>query len=216
MVRNDIFIKGAIITAVLLLFSIIVGNYVEGMAYVRMDDALIRINENNEAVFIIQSYADENDTRLCDMIKQQINSINSNIYTLREEVEAQKVTSVLNNYDTLRRKYFLSNARLLAFTKQYIKRCGADDQIILFFYTSEKECPECYAQGRILDEVRNRCNNIKVFSFPVDVDMPIIKSFMAFYGVEKSPSLVIDMQGQDIVFDKVTSANDIIKATGCK
>jgi hypothetical protein len=216
MVRMDIFVKAGLITAVLLVLSLVVGNYVEGMAYSKMNDALLKINENNEAVLIMQSYSEENDTRVCSMFEQQIDTINGDIYALRSELETQKSTSVLKSYDMIRREYFLSNARLLSFTKQYTKKCGSDANIILFFYTSEKVCPECYAQGRIIDEVRSRCNNTKVFSFPVDVDMPIIKSFMAYYGVDKSPSVVIDTQKQDIVLDKVTGADEIVAMMNCK
>lgn len=216
MVRMDIFVKAGLITAVLLVLSLIVGNYIEGMAYSKMNDALLKIRENNEAMLIMQSYTDGNDTRLCSMMEQQIDSVNGEIYLLRGELEAQKSTSVLKSYDMIRREYFLSNARLLSLTKQYAKKCGGDDNVLLFFYTSEKVCPECYAQGRIIDDVRARCKNINVFSFPVDVDMPIIKSFMAYYNVQKSPSVVIDTQMQDIVLDKVTGSNDIIAMLDCK
>ena len=217
MVKSDIFIKAGLITAVLLALSFVVGSYVEGMAYSKMNNALLKINEDNEAVLIMQSYAEENDTRICDMMKQHIDAINGEIYILRDEMEMQKSTSVLENYENVRRQYFLSNARLLSFTKQFMKKCGNEETIILFFYTSEKECPECYAQGRILDEVRRRCTNVKVFSFPVDVDMSVIKSFMAYYGVKSSPSIVIDTKGQqDIVLDKVTGADEIVARSGCK
>ncbi|MCX8200433.1 MAG: hypothetical protein N3G76_03105 [Candidatus Micrarchaeota archaeon] len=215
MVRADIFIKAGIITAVLLVTSLLVGNYVEGMAYTKMSDALLKINENSEAIFIMQAYLQENDTRACRMLEQQIDTINADIYSLRGQVEAQKSTSVLKDYNSIRREYFLSNARLLSLTKQYLKLCNSNDKIVLFFYSAEKECPECYAQGRILDDVRVRCSNIKVFSFPTDVDMPMIKSFMAFYGVSKPPSVVVDLQGQDVVLEKVSSANEIIAIAGC-
>ncbi|MEM3363891.1 MAG: hypothetical protein QXS93_00055 [Candidatus Micrarchaeia archaeon] len=215
MVKLDIFIKAGLITIVLLVTSLIIGNYVEGITYTKMNNALLRLNENSEATLILQTYLEENDSRACRMLEQQIKTINSDIYLLRDELEAQKSTSILKNYDSVRREYFIANARLLSLTKQYIKKCSTNDKIVLFFYISEKECPECYAQGRILDEVRQRCDRIRVFSFPIDVDMPIIKSFMAFYDISKAPAIIVDTQKDNVIFDNVVSANEIIAVSGC-
>jgi hypothetical protein len=212
----DIFVKAALITGVLVIVSLVVGNYVEGSAYSKLNNDLLKISEDNDAVLIMQSFAEENDTRICGMIASQTDSMNGKIYALRSELEAQKSTSILTSYDLIRRGYFLANARLLSLTKQYSQKCGGTDNILLFFYTSEKECPECYAQGRIIDDVRARCKNLQVFSFPVDVDMTIIRSFMAYYGVSGSPSVVIDAPGNnDVVFEEVTGADDLMKHLRC-
>jgi hypothetical protein len=211
----DIFVKAAFITGVLVLVSLVVGNYVEGTAYSKLNNDLLRVSEDNEAVLIMQSFAGENDTRICSMIESQADSMNGKIYSLRSELEAQKSTSILADYDSLRRAYFVANARLLSLTKQYGRQCGGKDDVMLFFYTSEKECPDCYAQGRIIDDVRSRCRNVKVFSFPVDVDMTIIKSFMAYYNVTGSPSVVIDTPKRDVVLGNVTGADEMMEYLDC-
>jgi hypothetical protein len=211
----DIFLKAALITGVLVLLSLVVGNYIEGSAYSKLNNDLLKISEDNEAVLIMQSYAGENDSRICGMIEAQADSMNGKIYALRSDLEAQKSTSILANYDILRREYFVANARLLSLTKQYDRQCDGKDNIILFFYTSEKQCPECFAQGRIIDDVRARCKNVKVFSFPVDVDMTVIKSFMAYYNVTKAPSVVIDTPKRDVVLGEVTGADDMLRYFDC-
>ncbi|GEM_PF-1142048 len=216
MVNSSIFIKAGIITIILLILSLIVGGYVENMAYSKISGELIKINEDQEAILILQSFADENDTsRVCNLLKSQMDSINGKIYILRSELEAQTSTSMIKDYDMIRREYFIANARLLSLTKQHAKKCGGNDEIILFFYTSEKQCPECHAQGRIIDEVRQRCANVRVFSFPTDVDMLILKSFMAYYGMVQSPSVVIDRVGRYEVFNGPASAEDIITKINC-
>jgi hypothetical protein len=212
----DIFVKAALITGVLVLLSLVVGNYIEGSAYTKLNNELLKISEDNDAVLILQSFSDENDTKICGMLESQIDSMNGKIYSLRSELEAQKSTSILANYDMIRRGYFVANARLLSLTKQYASKCNGTDNIILFFYTSEKECPECYAQGRIIDDVRTKCKNLKVFSFPVDTDMTIIKSFMAYYNVSKSPSVVIDTPKKDTVLSEVTGSQDMLRQMVCR
>lgn len=211
----DIFLKAALITGVLVLLSLIVGNYIESSTYSRLNNDLLKISEDNEAVLILQSFAADNDTRICSMIASQTDSMNGKIYSIRSDLEAQKDTSILANYDTLRGEYFVANARLLSLTKQYDRQCNGTDDILLFFYTSEKECPDCYAQGKILDDVRSKCSKLKVFSFPVDVDMTVIKSFMAYYNVTNSPSVVIDTPTQDIVLGNVTGSDSILKYLNC-
>lgn len=211
----DIFLKAALITGVLVLISLIIGNYIEGVAYSKLNNELLSISEENEAILIMQSFAAENDSRICAMINQQSDSMNGQIYNLRSDLEAQQSTSILTDYDVLRGTYFVANARLLSLTKDYDRNCNGTDNIILFFYTSEKECPECYAQGRILDDVRASCPNAKVFSFPTDVDMTMIKSFMAYYNVSASPSVVVDTPDRDTVLANVTSAKDIMALMNC-
>jgi hypothetical protein len=214
--NTDIFLKAALITGVLVLISIVVGNYIENAAYSKLNSDLLKISEDNEAVLIMQSFAGDNDTQVCGMIESQTDSMNGKIYNLRSELEAQKSTSILTNYDLIRREYFLANARLLSLTKLYARQCGGKDNVLLFFYTSEKECPECFAQGRIIDDVRARCGNLKVFSFPEDVDMSVIKSFMAYYKVSSSPSVVVDNSKFDVVLENVTGADDILRMLDCR
>ncbi len=211
----DIFLKAALITGVLVLVSLIVGSYIEGAAYSKLNNDLLKISEDNEAVLIMQSFEGDNSTQICSMIASQTDSMNGKIYNLRSDLEAQNSMSILTDYDLIRSEYFLANARLLSLTKMYDRQCGGSDNIALFFYTSEKECPDCYAQGRILDQVRASCKNAQVFSFPVDVDMSVIKSFMAYYNVSKSPSVVIDTPSNDIVLSNVTSADDIMRLMNC-
>lgn len=215
MVSKDVFVKAALVTLILLIASITVGNYIEGSTYNKLDKELLKMNENSEAILILQSFSDAEDTKVCNMIKSQIDIINSDIYNFRSELEREKSTSILVNYDVIKRKYFLANARLLALTKQYNSKCNGTDDIILFFYISEKECPQCYVQGKTLDEVRNTCKDAKIFSFPIDANMQIIKTFMAYYDISNAPSIVIDRQGSDVVYEGLTDSSTIINNIGC-
>ena len=177
------------------------------------------MNENSEVMLMLQSFSDHNNCskKLCNIIKEQIDLINNEIYSFRSELEREDSASILNNYETIRRKYFMANARLLLLTKQYNRKCSGSEEIILFFYESEKDCPECYAQGKMIDEVRESCSNVKVFSFPIDVDMAIIRSFMAYYGIESAPSVVIDSAGgEEKLFNNVVGPEEIEKHIECR
>ncbi len=217
MVSKNVFVKAALITAILLLISITIGSYIEGSAYSKFDKEILRMNENSEAILIMQSFSSSNDPKICSMISSQIDAINSDIYSFRSELEREKSTSILMNYDAIKRRYFIANARLLALTKQYNNKCNGTDDIILFFYISEKDCPECYVQGKALDDVRNACKNAKIFSFPIDADMQIIKSFMAYYGIEHAPAIIIDKENEkDIAYRDLVSAPAIMNNLNCK
>jgi hypothetical protein len=74
-----------------------------------------------------------------------------------------------------------------------IKRCDLDYTLVIFFYSNSPEnIEESEKQGFVLDYLRKKYGNIKIYSFDADLDMNIIKLLMEINEIDIVPSTVID------------------------
>lgn len=210
-----IFLISAIVAIALFALSMYVGYSIENDAYNKMNDKLSEMQEATENAMLFSMFLETHTDRsaLCGTIKEQLDIAAQDTYNIYGSLEESKSVSIFKEYEQLRRRYFLANMRFYLMLKEYQLQC--DDTAlkpILFFYSTYNECPECVAQGKILDSVRYECDNARVYAFPADAgDIPMISAFKSYYKVDKTPTLVI---GEDKIVTLL--GKDEIKAKiGC-
>ena len=213
-VKQTVFAKAAIALVVLFALSIYAGYAIESENYSKTEG---RINEfqnelENAMLFslFIQTY-DHSDS-MCTVFKDQIAESTLQTRDVYIALEASR-GGVFTQYETLRREYFLANMRFYLLASQYKRECNDSDlEPILFFYTSNSDCPVCAAQGKVLDSVVAECPNIRVYALPADVEqVSMIKAFKAYYGVNVTPSIVI----KDVTYSKPMAKDEIEQKIGC-
>jgi len=90
--------------------------------------------------------------------------------------------------------------------------CGEDWTIILFFYNNNEEEREKYVlsgiQGSVLNTLySNNPEDVKVFSFDINIGEPLTKGIIDEYGVDSAPFLIIN----DISYDGFRTRDEIEK-----
>jgi glutaredoxin len=95
----------------------------------------------------------------------------------------------------LKEYYSLLEIRHWLFLKQVTKECDTNLTLILFFYSQEeKDCPKCVEQGYALTFLRKEFQDVRVYSFDVNMTNPALDVIKKSYihSNTEMPVIVID------------------------
>ncbi len=93
----------------------------------------------------------------------------------------------------LKKQYSILEVKDFVLSKQIAERCNNLPVTILYFYTDKNICPDCVKQGYVLDALRNKYDNVRIYSFDSKLDLTTIKTLKTVYGIsDQLPALVID------------------------
>ena len=213
-ISRGTYLKAGIATFLLFAVSLSIGYWLETQEYSQLESRISALNDQSETSFLMMFFLSsaQNTSSMCGVLRAELNESEAEAYSLYLALESEGGASVIRNYEELRRSYFLANTRYYLLLRQYIDTC--DDplpQPILFFYYTNLECPECIAQGKVLDQVRYECPNTYVFAFPADADLKMVDVFTTYYGVEGAPSLVLG----ETAYNGLTTKEEIKAKIGC-
>ncbi len=130
----------------------------------------------------------------CSVLNGRIDSLGENLAELGNTLTRYDTKKIFNNdeYNQLRRKYFLLEIRTYILRKQIEENCaGETSNVILFFYET-KNNQESLNQGYALDYIVERNEGVVVFSIDIDFDDPALKSLMKFYNITSAPTIVVN------------------------
>ena len=213
--RKDILAKAALAMVVLFAVSLYVGYAIEADNYSKVEDRINSFQDELENALLFTMFLQtHNDTAsVCSALRTQLEDSAQRTYDVYGELE-QSQGGVFRQYETLRRKYFLANMRFYLMVRQYGQACNDSSlEPILFFYSTQSDCPTCAAQGKVLDDVRAECPDARVYAFPADVeDVSMIKAFKSYYNITATPSLVID----DRTYSQPLGKDAIKQKIGCR
>lgn len=93
----------------------------------------------------------------------------------------------------LKKQYSILEVKDFVISKQIAERCNNIPVTILYFYTDKTICPDCVKQGYVLDALRNKYDDVRIYSFDSNLDLTTIKTLKTVYGInDQLPALVID------------------------
>ena len=96
------------------------------------------------------------------------------------------------DYQQIRLRYSASQIDFLVMAKKLQSICSLNTSIILYFYTTKDECPQCVDQSTVLNYVRSK-NEEKILVFSFDSRIPeIVPVLLRKYNISAYPSLVIN------------------------
>lgn len=104
----------------------------------------------------------------------------------------------------LKKEYTLLSIRQWLLVKRTKEECEKNWNIILYFYSNERNTSICESQGYILDYIYSKHpNSVVIYAFDFDLDTPALNTLKNIYGIKQVPSLVINeklyegFQGKD-------------------
>jgi thiol-disulfide isomerase/thioredoxin len=101
----------------------------------------------------------------------------------------------LNKEDVnnLKQSYFLLEIKDYLLMKKVTEKCGQRPTFILYFYGTDKDCPDCEKMGAVLTELRTRYPSLRVYSFDYNFDLAAVQTMEKIYKVEdRLPALIIN------------------------
>ncbi|MCX8196761.1 MAG: thioredoxin family protein [Candidatus Micrarchaeota archaeon] len=192
------YIKAALLTIALTFLGFF---FITQLDQMRADELRKNVDElvyqsEMERLLFLYSQVVENKSELCGYFSSTTQSKAARAYLLAEKImQYEKSNVVQKDYEQIRNQYYISNAGLylnLLLAKKY---CGESPyRIVLFFYKIKENCPMCSAQGKVLDEVRKKHPELRVFAFPIDADVELLDVIIERYKIKEVPAIVIDEQ----------------------
>ncbi|MCX6768039.1 MAG: hypothetical protein NTY90_04925 [Candidatus Micrarchaeota archaeon] len=193
----SVYVKALFLTLLFFAANFFLIKYLDDTRADSVSSQLATIDEEMQSSRILLFYIQTaNATRdACPALEAKTMEQLNNIYGLARQLEEVRHTSILSSTEQIKRKYILTNSELWLYVTQLQKYCSdapAGITPILYFYPDKRDCVECRAQAEVLDKVRDQCVNVRIFAFPTDLEIGVLPTLMKKYGIEKTPSLVIN------------------------
>ncbi len=202
----------ALLTLFVFVLGLLLGLVIEGKR-VQYIESVNRIEKLDYSSLQLQyAYIDQlSQEKNCDAVSKTFESSVKSLIETSERLENYEQNSNLNKEDlhTLKREYILAQLNYWLLAQRTKKICDRDLVTILYFYSVDKECPDCEEQAFILTYLKNEFKD-KLLIFALDstyVDEPMIEMLKNQYGITKYPTLVIEGH----VFEDLVSKNDLLK-----
>jgi len=155
-----------------------------------LENASIESESTRLTMLLAESFGQ--GEKYCTVLNQRISAQLSKNFSILSQIDATERELFLAKITLLKKSYFLSNVQLYYYLKQSKMDCSPNDVLLLYFYIDETPCPDCHVQGKILDSLRMECTNLKVFSFPIDIDLETTNFFQSLFGIDDAPAIVIN------------------------
>lgn len=212
------YVKAALVTAAAALLGLFFVSQLDAMRASEIRSSVEDLLFQSESERLLFSYATlygNSTAELCASVKSATASRATQTLTLYEKIRYYENSNVVSaEYDRLRNQYYLANAALYLNVMTAEKYCGrAPYKTVLFFYRITPDCPECRAQGGVLDSVVNRHPDVRVFAFPTDSGLEFVDFLAERHGVTQVPSIVagdsaavggvLDERGVEQLLEKV-------------
>jgi hypothetical protein len=191
------YLKAALITAALTLLGFFFISQIDAMRANEIRNGVDDLAFQSDTERMLTLYAqvmDNSSTELCMYASSTAETRESQAYSLLEKINYYEKSNVVNSdYERIKSRYYLANALLYLNIRAQDKYCGSSPYTtVLFFYRVKQDCPECRAQGGVLDSLRGKHPELRVFAFPADSNLGFVDAFVKRHNITTTPSLVID------------------------
>ncbi len=191
------YLKAALLTAAIVSLGFFFISQLDAMRANEIRSEVEGLLFQSEAERMLFTYSQlmSNDTdEICIYLDSSAQTKASQAYALSEKIRYYEQSNLADaNYDKIRNQYYLSNMGLYLNIRAAETYCGTTPyDTVLFFYKIKEDCPECRAQGGVLDNLRRTRPNLRVFAFPYDTNLQFIDVFVKRHGISQVPALVIN------------------------
>lgn len=204
--RDKYIIAGAITIGIFLL-GLFLGLAIEGKRVNYIESASKRQNLDFSSLqlqyaFIDQLSQEKNCLAVQKTFEQNINNLESTRIRLENFDRDAKLNK--NEFDLLKNEYVLAQIRYWLLAERTKKLCGADIASILYFFSDEKECPDCEKQAFVLTYLKKKFKDkLLIFSFDSKFESePMISLLKKTYDVSDYPTIVLEGKTRSGFTDK--------------
>ncbi len=164
------------------------------------DKIAIDILSSETQFALLQELSCKDVTR--SILSQELSNLADKIAYSEKNIGARdEVIALKRYYSLLQIKDYLLMQKISA-------RCGLKSVFVLYFYANQDQCEKCADQGYVLDALREKYSEFRVYSFDYNLDLSAIKALILIYKVPNElPALVINRK----VYSGFKSVEDIEK-----
>jgi|TARA_B100001964_G_scaffold240256_1_gene309599 hypothetical protein len=213
MVTNKgIFIVAAVITIMLFVsiysFNLFLNTQRERVIIDRMEDVLDEYQELQTLSLMSDVFGKE---MTCLSLEKRLAYMDKTLWDTGVKIDSyREVTEKFIAdpfYLNQKQKFNRNEILYLSMLKEMKDWCEFNQTIILYFYKKKEDCPDCDSQAFVLTDLNKEIDDeIAIFSFDSDLELPSVKTLELFYNIDSYPCLVIE----DDTYCKLHNKNKLI------
>ena len=205
------YVAAAFITAGIFAIGLLLGLVIEGKRVGFVNDLLAEQSLELGSSQLQYEYADfVRNENSCPALFAIINKNLVELDKTRVKLESYARNSRINDdsFITLKRQYTVEQMRYWILSREAKNVCDEDVVTLLYFYSSDQECPRCGDQEFILDYLKSLFGeNLLIFAIDAQLEEePLVPILKQQFGLTQYPSLIIESS----VFHGFTSRTDIM------
>jgi thiol-disulfide isomerase/thioredoxin len=196
------YIVAAAITIGIFLLGLMLGFVVEGKRLTYVQDLLQQERSEFSSSQLQYSYVSTlNSQDACPAIYSIFYNNLRNLDATATRLETYAKDSRINDasFIDLKRDYTIEQLRYWLLSKQARDVCKEDLVRVLYFFSTDTECPDCANQAFVLDYLKHKYGD-KVLIFSIDANFeqePMISILKQQYNISKYPTLIVENQKID-------------------
>jgi hypothetical protein len=193
------YIAAAAITAIIFLLGLFVGLTVDSKRVNLIQDQYLAQRLEFESSQLQYGYISTITSKdSCPAMYQLFYDNLKKMDEVRIKLETYALQSKINDnsFELLKREYTIEQIRYWMLSQQAQQSCNQDVVRVLYFYSTDKECPDCSEQAFVLDYVKKLFKD-KVLIYALDgnlVQEPMIVALKKQFGVSSYPGIVIETE----------------------
>jgi len=194
---KDKYIIAGVITMGVFLLGLFLGLAIEGKRVNYIESVSRKQNLDFSSLqlqyaFIDQLSQEKNCLGVQKTFEQNINNLESTRIRLENFDRDSQLNK--NEFDVLKNEYLLAQIRYWLLAERTRKLCDTDIVNILYFFSDEKECPDCEKQAFVLTYLKKKFKDkLLIFSFDSKFESePMIPLLKKTYNITSYPTIVIE------------------------
>lgn len=93
----------------------------------------------------------------------------------------------------LKKQYTILQVKDFLLSKRIRERCGEKTNTIFYFYGNKDACVDCEKQSYVLDALREKYPDVRIYSFDANLDLSTIRALTSIYKIRGTlPELVVN------------------------
>lgn len=189
----------ALITIGIFVFGMMVGLVTEGKRLSTVQDLLQEQSAEFTSSQLQYSYVSTlNSQEACPAIYSIFYNNLKNLDTTANKLETYVKDSKINDnsFILLKRSYTIEQLKYWLLSKQARESCNEDVVRVLYFFSTDQECPDCEKQAFVLDYLKKAYGQ-KLLIFSLDANFeqePMIQILKQQYHITSYPTLIVEYQ----------------------
>ncbi len=210
--RTSRYVAAGVITAIIFVLGLLLGFVIEGKRVSTVQNLFDEQRAEFASSQLQYSYVSSLNTQeSCPAIYSIFFNNLKNLDKTASRLEQYVKNSQINDesFSVLKREYTIEQLRYWLLSKQTREVCNDDIVRVLYFFSTDEECPQCNDQSFVLDYLKKSFGqSLLIFSIDATFDAePMVSILKQQYNVSKYPTLLVE----ETKLDGFSSREDLLK-----
>ncbi len=191
--RKTAYIIAALMAFIIYFSGIFTGLYVQENTFRYTEEKVKSLQNRLENIQLEYMYLSTMGQETgCDFLSVLVEKTNNEVWSIGKELVAlENENPGDERIEELKKDYSLLSVRAWILNSHINQKCEKESKILLYFYSVP--CPDCIAQGNVLDNLRENVykDKLKVFVLNIDSEEPIVEVLKETHKIKTTPAIVI-------------------------